>query len=84
MDLYRTIQKELRICKRCDSNCVDDEIHALLYCTKFPVERGKLVQQVCKLYNQFEKYDDIEKLKILLSAPDIVNSTARFIFHCKL
>ena len=51
-------------------HAVDDEIHALLYCTKFQVKRGKLVQQVCKLYNQFEKYD-IEKLKILLSAPDI-------------
>ena len=80
---YRNIQRELRICNRCDSDCVDDEIHALLYCTKFQVERGKLFQQVCKLHNQFENYDDIEKLKILLSAPDVVNSTARFIFQCK-
>ena len=39
---------------RCDSDCADDEIHALLYCTKFQVERGKLVQQVCKLYNRLK------------------------------
>ena len=79
---YRNIQRELRICKRCDSHSIDDEIHALLYCTKFQDDRGKLIQQVCKLYKQFETCDDIGKLKILLSAPDIVNSTARFIVQC--
>ena len=43
----RNIEKSLRICKRCDSSSIDDEIHMLLYCSKFSQEREQLVSKVC-------------------------------------
>ena len=80
---YRGIPREERICKRCENDKVDDEIHVLLYCSKFHVRRCSLIKEVTKLYCDFENLSDICKLEILLCKPDTVNLTARFILDCK-
>ena len=80
----RIIEKSLRICKRCDSSSNDDEIHTLLYCSKFSQEREQLVSKVCKLDHTFISFCPKDKMEKLLSDPTIVNLTAKLIVKCNI
>ena len=59
---YRGIPKSQRICQRCNSGSVDDEIHLMLHCQKFSIERINLLSKANEIQENFQSLDDISKL----------------------
>ena len=80
---HRSCDAHIRICQRCESGNVDDEIHALLHCTMFSVERENFLHEVIKVETNFQSLSDNCKLETILSKAPIVNLTAHFILQCK-
>ena len=66
---YRGIPKSQRICQRCNSGSVDNEIHMLLCCQKFSMERINLLSKANKIEKNFQSLSDICKLEVLLCNP---------------
>ena len=81
---YRGIPKSQRTCQRCNSGSVDDEIHLMLHCQKFSIERINLLSKANEIQENFQSLDDISKLEVLLSNPAIVNMTAKYVLQCNL
>ena len=47
------IPAELRICKRCDLNVIEDEYHCIISCSKWKDPRDKLLQVVLRFIDNF-------------------------------
>ena len=70
---------ELRLCQQCNLNVAEDEIHFLLQCPRNSLLRDKLFSQIN--IETFTSFGSIEKIKYLLSSPDIVKQTSQFIIN---
>ena len=70
-----------RICTRCESNEIDDEIHLLLHCTAMNNEREILLNSIAGIINM-QLTNDIF-LRIMTSRDiTVVKSLAKFIYGC--
>ncbi len=62
--------KELRICKRCSSNVVDDEMHFLLECHKLAIERGALYKTIDSNNPRFSSMSNVYKFYWIMNSED--------------
>ena len=70
-----------RICTRCESNEIDDEIHLLLHCNAMNNEREILLNSVAAVINMQPTNDMF--LRIMTSRDiTVVRSLAKFIYGC--
>ena len=70
-----------RICTRCESNEIDDEIHLLLHCNAMNNEREILLDSIAGVFNM-QPTNDIF-LRIMTSRDiTVVKSLAKFIYGC--
>ena len=70
-----------RICTRCESNVIDDEIHLLLHCNAMNNEREILLNSIAGIINM-QPTNDIF-LRIMTSRDiTVVKSLAKFIYGC--
>ena len=76
---YERPRKEAadRICKQCDQNMPESEIHFLLHCPKHSLIRANFLSKLCT--ENFETFSDIEKIQLILNDPSIVKQTAQYI-----
>ena len=64
---YRNIDLSERICKLCDLNMVEDEIHFLCVCPLYTEERGHLFSKVFLSNSSFSNLDSFDKFVYLMS-----------------
>ena len=64
---YRNIDLSERICKLCDLNMVEDEIHFLCVCPLYIEERGHLFSKVISSNPSFSNLDSFDKFVYLMS-----------------
>ena len=57
-----------RICEHC--NILEDEIHIILYCSKFTSEREILFKQVTDIFPHFSSLDYLDKFIFLMNLDD--------------
>ena len=81
---YRNIKKENRLCSRCSDNCVEDELHFLLHCSKYKSKRDCSFKRVSEKYNNFDTLSDSEKFIWLMSCEDqyVIDELSHLIFEC--
>lgn len=72
-----------RLCKHCDLNICEDEIHFLLQCPNYTELRSELFTFCMSRNKYFRLYDDMQKFIWLLSSDDleIINSLSLFIYE---
>ena len=76
---HRNIDKELRFCPFCTDK-IEDEIHFLLQCKNFAVNRELFWGQIKEeIRTRIHSLNDMEKFCELMSNPSIFQETAHFI-----
>ena len=74
---------EQRICQRCTSNSVDDEIHFLITCSYFATQRTSLLAE--KLLNsEFDSLSNDDKFIYIMSSTHrpLVICLAKYTYSC--
>ena len=73
----------LRICTKCTSNKVDDELHFTIECTKFQHLREPLFKKVTEIIPTFPHANSLTKFKMLLTSEnlEILVAVAKFIHN---
>ena len=81
---YKKVKAAERICKCCQTNEVEDEIHFLLKCPKYEEERNKLLLPIMNSYKNFKELTAENKFIWLLSNEniDIIQELAQFVCTC--
>ena len=81
---YKNIPVNSRICKLCNSNEVEDEVHFLLGCNHYKGEREKFFDEVQLSCGNFTLLSPINKMIWLMSNEDnnIIELLANFIHDC--
>ena len=75
---------EQRICQRCTSNSVDDEIHFLITCSYFATQRTSLLAE-SKLHNtEFDSLSNNDKCIYIMSSTHrpLVICLAKYTYTC--
>jgi hypothetical protein len=75
------IPVEERICNKCPSNEIEDEMHCLLNCSSHLTHRTKLIAKVCEVVPNFLHLNKLEQFKILLSSKEteVVHGLAEYL-----
>jgi hypothetical protein len=60
-----------RICEKCTSNSVDDEIHCLMSCTRWNDSRIKMFKVACEKINGFPVLNHLEQFHQIMISKDI-------------
>ena len=76
---YRNIPLENRLCRACNDDIVEDEIHFLCQCTKYAENRNNLYAQAAHLDPYFYSLDDIDKFVFLMS--NCQKSVSKFLIN---
>ena len=78
---FSNIPRNERICKKCSSGCVEDEIHFLTNCENFKSDRDALFDFVCQRIPNFSILDNQHKFIYLLNCEDnqVLNAVGKFI-----
>ena len=63
---YVKLKPEERICKLCDRNHIEDELHFLFHCAQYAQERNQFMQKMSDSNNNFTTETDINKLNIIM------------------
>ena len=75
-----------RICRRCQTIQVDDEIHFLLQCrpNMFELDRKALLSETVKNITNFNTQCDTEQFKSIMSSKNhaIINALAKYTYVC--
>ena len=73
-----------RICRRCQTTQVDDEIHFLMQCNTFELDRKTLLSEAGKYITNFNTQFDTEQFKSIMSSENhaIINALAKYIYVC--
>ena len=66
--------KDQRVCKMCNSNVVEDELHFLFMCERYNDLRYTLYQKISKYYSDFKSLTLYEKLHLLSEQPIILGN----------
>ena len=69
------IERIDRLCKHCDKDAVDDEIHFLLSCTKYTAGRNVLLEKISHLYPNFNTISDNKSKFIFLLTQENIEVT---------
>ena len=71
----------MRLCVKCDSNEIEDELHFLLLCSSHQEQRVQLVSKACKVIPNFNNMNDKDKFKSILSSSDseLINEIGIFL-----
>ena len=64
---YKNIDLKERLCKLCNLNQVEDEIHFLCDCLIYSIERNALFHQAYPSNSLFSEFDSLEKFVYLMS-----------------
>ncbi|XP_056020221.1 uncharacterized protein LOC130054426 [Ostrea edulis] len=80
---YSGITRNERICSKCNSGLLGDEIHFLIKCEKFADERKSFCGAIEKTVKIFTKLNDEQKFIYILCSeePSILNITGKFILN---
>ena len=72
-----------RICEKCTSNFVEDEIHCLIVCPGNEQHRVNLFLNATKFINNFLSLDDITKFTAIMTnkEPDLLSSLGKFLLQ---
>ena len=65
--MFRKTRPEERLCRICNSDCIEDEMHFLLVCSSYTDERQNLFDQCNVKDPNFCTFTDDEKLAFLMS-----------------
>ena len=78
------IEPDQRICKMCNLNRCEDELHFLLQCTKYKEERSLLLKCVYDVSPNVERLDEKGKFIYIMSAPNvnIIKALGMYTFKC--
>ena len=73
-----------RICKFCNLNTVEDEVHFLCKCSAYRNERQRFFKYIVDRAPSFRTLDDSAKLIWLMTCEDdiVMNALADFVFKC--
>ena len=66
----KSIPPEQRICKMCDQNMVEDEIHFLIACSRYAGERNTIFEDINKKYPSIKQLPPSEKFIWLMNHKD--------------
>ena len=70
-----------RICKLCNTNTIEDEIHFTLNCPLYDDVRDPLMEKIQTMNLDFNNYCDNEKFRFLMNCNEIVNHLAKTLFR---
>lgn len=73
---YENLQENQRICPLCLDG-VESELHVMLKCPIYGVERQLLFDKAISVNNNFNTLDDVEKISFIFSHPDMVRIVAK-------
>ena len=75
---------EQRICKRCTSNSIDDEIHFLITCSYFATQRTSLLAKSKLFNNEFDSLSNNGKYIYIMSSTHrpLVICLAKYTYSC--
>ena len=75
---------EQRICQRCTSNSVDDEIHFLITCSYFATQRTSLLAESKLLNSEFDSLSNDNKFIYIMSCTHrpLVICLAKYTYSC--
>jgi len=77
---YRNIPLELRICRTCNSNAVESEVHFLCNCPAYDFERNDLYNKInAILAINMNQLSSVEKIKIMLSNKLVTKHVCAFV-----
>lgn len=81
---YRNIKATERICKYCNKNETEDELHFLVKCQKYSTERHKLFSYIEKECKNFKDLNEESKFMWLMANEDIdiIQKLSSHIFAC--
>ena len=68
---YTNIKRELRLCKLCLQNKVEDEAHFLFVCPILDTERERFYAEHIDDQDAFKKLKDMDKIAFLLSKDNV-------------
>ena len=73
-----------RICQRCQTTEVDDEIHFLMQCNMFELDRKALLSEAGKYITNFNTQCNTEQFKPIMSSENhaIINALAKYTYVC--
>ena len=73
-----------RICKCCDSDKIEDEIHFLCFCSLYCDYRKELYDNISNIVPMFETLTDIDKFTFLMGCKecDILSLILNYVFKC--
>ena len=73
-----------RICRRCQTTQVDDEIHFLMQCNTFELDKKALFSKAGKYIKKFNTHFDAEQFKSIKSSENhaIINALAKSTYVC--
>ena len=73
-----------RMCQRCQTTQVNDEIHFLIQCYMFVLDRKALLSEAGKYITNFNIYCDTEHFKAIMSSENhaIINALAKYTYVC--
>ena len=82
---YTNIKKELRFCKICKTQEIDDEIHFIFICSKFKDAREKFIEPLYKGVPECSNMNNFEKLEWMLHRSRIREFGAAFagLYKCR-
>jgi hypothetical protein len=75
----RKIPRDQRLCRKCSSGSVEDEIHFMFSCDKYSDQRKTLFEKLQTIIQDFNTKASREKLTLLLSSPKLLHHTVNFI-----
>ena len=72
---------EERICDKCGSNNVEDEMHCLLVCEANAIPRAELIDKVCNQIDNFNNLDKTNQFKLIMAnkQPEIIQAVGSFL-----
>ena len=75
---------EQRICQRCTSNSIDDEIHFLITCSYFATQRTSLLAESKLLNSKFDSLSNDDKFIYIMSSTHrpLVICLAKYTYSC--
>ena len=67
---YSRTELAHRICKLCDSNAIESEVHFLIQCPLYVDQRQRMLDQALEQDDDFNLLDDVNKVYFLLNNTD--------------
>ena len=80
---YIGIDRNKRVCKICNSNTEEDEIHFIFVCPKYATSRKLFFGKITKYCPEFESYNTNDKLKKAFQYPLYIGKFIKEAFYIR-